>query len=287
MAELELTVERRNELAALLGDEQRLRLEYPKVAEYLNMAPLLSGTGNEQMDAAFDMRFIHYMTGGRSENGNPYWDILEPLVFEHEGRRVVNGGRPEGSSRLGYAEMILQTAYAYAIPSPETLEWVSEFCGGQPVVELGAGRGYWAAQLTQLGLTVDAYDVEPPDAAGNVSFPRTSGQRDSWHVVGNRGDFVERTKGRSDHVLFLCWPPGWGNAMASQALAEFEKVGGERLVFIGEPKGGKTGDDAFFDALSSGWELGVQDERYVSWWNLSDIAQGWVRVKRVAESGRP
>jgi hypothetical protein len=64
-------------------------------------------------------------------------------VFEHEGQHVVNGGAPEGSSRLGYAQMLLQTTYAYAIPSPEILDWMSAFCAGRLVVELGAGRGYW------------------------------------------------------------------------------------------------------------------------------------------------
>ncbi|MEV0463617.1 hypothetical protein AB0I30_13795 [Nocardia tengchongensis] len=41
--------------------------------------------------------------------------------------------------------------------------------------------------------------------------------------------------------------------MASEALGEFDRVGGNQLVFIGEPKGGKTGDDVFFDALEDRW----------------------------------
>jgi hypothetical protein len=95
------------------------------------------------------------------------------------------------------------------------------------------------------GISVNAYDFEPPDAVENV--------------------------------LFLCWPPGWGNAMVADALAAFEKSGGERLIFMGHPKGGMTGNDAFFDALSAGWALASEDARYVSWWNLADVAQAWVR----------
>ncbi|MFE3985050.1 hypothetical protein ACFXPR_11260 [Nocardia tengchongensis] len=60
--------------------------------------------------------------------------------------------------------------------------------------------------------------------------------------------------------------------MASEALGEFERAGGNQLVFIGEPKGGKTGDDAFFDAPEDRWRLESQDAQFVSWWNLSDIA---------------
>ncbi|MGH3737879.1 MAG: hypothetical protein ACRDT6_20050 [Micromonosporaceae bacterium] len=275
MAELALTPERREELVELLDDEERLRAEHPKVAEYLEMAPMLSGTGDDQADAAFDLRFVHYVTGGTSEN--PYWDIVAPAVHVNAGRRVVNGGNQTGSSRLGFAQTILQGTYAYAIPSPETLQWCLEFCNDHPAVELGAGRGYWAAQLGRAGLSVAAYDSEPPGRRENLSFSVAAGQEDTWYEVGDLDAFSARGGVAADSVLFLCWPPGWGNTMASGALAAFEKSGGRRIVFIGEPKGGKTGDDAFFDALASGWQLESQDPNYVAWWNLADVAQGWVR----------
>ncbi|MBF6174281.1 hypothetical protein [Nocardia blacklockiae] len=276
MAELALTADRREELAGLLGDEQRLRTEYPKVAEYLDTAPMLPGTDDDRADAAFDLRFVHYMTGGSTVSTNPYWDIVAPSVFEHEGRRVVNGGRTQGSARLGFAQTILQAAYAYAIPSPETIGWLSEFCAGHPVVELGAGRGYWAAQLVNAGLEVDAYDSEPPDSTENASFGQAVGQLDVWATVDDLEAYATRSANESD-VLFLCWPPGWGNTMASEALAAFEAADGERLVYIGEQKGGKTGDNAFFDALADRWTLSSEDPGFVSWWNLSDRAQAWVR----------
>ncbi|MFI6959408.1 hypothetical protein ACIBJI_38830 [Nocardia sp. NPDC050408] len=277
MTELALTTDRRDELAALLGDEGKLRAEYPKVAEYLDTAPMLAGTGDDRADAAFDLRFVHYMTGGRSVSANPYWEIVAPSVFEHEGRRVVNGGREKGSVRLGFAQTILQAAYAYAIPSPETIEWLTQFADGRKVVELGAGRGYWAAQMTKVGVDVDAYDSEPPNKTENVSFSGAAGQSDVWHAVGDLAEFAARPSGGPNDVLFLCWPPGWGNTMASDALAAFEAKGGERLVYIGEPKGGKTGDEAFFDGLAMRWELKSEDPQFVSWWNLADRAQGWVR----------
>ena len=68
---------------------------------------------------------------------NPYWATVGPSVFDHDGRRVVNGGDPQGSARLGYAEMFLQAAYSYAIPSPETIRWVAEFSDGRPILERG------------------------------------------------------------------------------------------------------------------------------------------------------
>lgn len=277
MAKRTLTPERRAELAVLLDDEQRLRAEYPKVSEYLDVAPTLAGTGDAQADAAFDLRFVHYVTGGMAESANPYWDIVSPVVSEHDGSRVVDGGQSDGSARLAFAQMQLQAIYAYAIPSPETLDWMSAFATGRRVVDLGAGRGYWAAQMAAADIDVKAYDFEPPDKVENVSFPNGGELAEVWHPVGDLEDFERDAAGRAGDVLFLCWPPGWGNTMASEALAAFTEAGGRRLIFIGQPRGGMTGDDAFFDALDAGWELASEDERFVAWWNLGDVAQGWVR----------
>ncbi|MGW5266974.1 hypothetical protein ACWEQG_38875 [Microbispora sp. NPDC004025] len=277
MGELVLTAERREELAALLDDVRRLDVEYPKVAEYVDTALKLTGTGDPRVDGAFDLRLVHYMTGGKAGSGNPYWEIVAPAVFEHEGRRLVNGGRSEGSARLAFAQIVLQSAYAYAVPSPETIAWMGEFCANSPVIELGAGRGYWAAQLSNAGLLVDAYDSDPPDKAENASFPRASGQADVWHSVGDLDGFNARIRDGSGGVLFLCWPPGWGVTMASDALASFEEAGGERLVFVGQEQGGQTGDDAFFEALSTRWKLESVAPDHVSWWTSVDVAQGWVR----------
>ncbi|MFI5715165.1 hypothetical protein [Nocardia sp. NPDC051750] len=273
MTGLVLTPERRTELAALLDDGARLAAEYPKVAEYLDTAPMLSGTGDPEADAAFDLRFVHFMTA--TGVGNPYWEIVGPAVGSDGERRVVDGGSANGSVRLGFAQTILQAAYAYAIPSPETLDWMTAFSDGRKVVELGAGRGYWARLLTDRGVMVQAFDSEPPDSSANLSFPPTAGQPAVWFPVGGPGEFAAELD--EDSVLFLCWPPGWGNPMASRALELFESRGGRRLMFVGEPRGGKTGDNPFFDRLSAAWSLESTDEQFVSWWNLADTAQGWIR----------
>jgi hypothetical protein len=270
-----LTAERRDQLSLFLNDDQKLSAAYPEVADYLRTASRLPGSGEDQADGAFDLRLLHYMTSDDGAITNPYWDIVEPSVSSHQGRRVVNNGAPEGSAQLAYAATVLQTAYAYAIPSPETITWATRFCDGRQLVEVGAGRGYWARQLSIAGLAVEAYELEPPDKIANVSFPQSAGQIDVWYpVTAVEGLHFE---GRADHVLFLCWPPGWGNTMASETLSSFESAGGNRLIYVGEPKGGKTGDDEFFDALAARWELESIDTNFVSWWNLDDVAQGWVR----------
>ncbi|WP_307962095.1 hypothetical protein [Salinispora arenicola] len=220
---------------------------------------------------------LHYLTGDESISANPYWDIVAPSVRTEGGRRVVNNGRPQGSARLAYAVTVLQASYAYAIPSPETIDWMAQFCAGRSVIELGAGRGYWAAQLSRAGLAVDSYDVEPPDRTDNASFRRVGGQVSVWRHIGDADEARVRIQDSAESVLFLCWPPGWDDPMAMDVLTAFEEAGGSRLVYIGEPKGGKTASDQFFDVLASRWGLESVDNQFVSWWNLEDTAQGWVR----------
>lgn len=277
MTDQVMTDERRNELAELLNDEQRLNAEYPKVADYLDTGTRLPGTGNVDADGAFDLRLVHYMIGGNVTTENPYWDIVAPAASERDGRRVVDGGGTDGSARLAYAQMLLQATYAYAIPSPETIAWVREFCDGRPLLELGAGRGYWAGLLADAGVTVAAYDSEPPDTVDNMSFPQAAGQNDVWHPVGQSKDPAATIAAHPGHALLLCWPPGWGNSMAADALSSFAAQGGQRMIFVGQPRGGMNATDAFFDRLRDNWTLTSEDEQFVSWWNLSDMAQGWVR----------
>lgn len=271
-----LTPERRDELADLLEDDKYFRTTYPAVADYLDTAPMLTGTADAAADQAFDLRMLHFMTGGASDN--PLWDIVGPLTRAdaETGRRVIHG-----SSRLAYAQTVLQEAFAYAVPSPETVSWVADQVQNRGLVEIGAGRGYWAHQLRAVGLDVLAFDSQPPDSHENPSFSRRPDGPAVWGHVGDLEELkdVQSAGALVDRVLFLCWPPGWEDAMSLDSLLAYEHAGGDRVVYIGEPRGGRTGSEDFFDRLSSTWELVDEDPHFVTWWNLSDQAQCWSRCK--------
>lgn len=86
-----------------------------------------------------------------------------------------------------------------------------------------------------------------------------------------------------------------GNKMASDALSAFEQAGGRRLIFIGEPKGGMTGDDAprlgpeMSLAAPSGWgaaRLVTCGKSVVSTWGEHHPEdQGVVAIHRVRHVG--
>lgn len=132
--------------------------------------------------------------------------------------------------------------YAFAVPTDEALTTLARWA---PIVELGAGTGYWCHLLRLRGVDCVAYDRAPPDRADN---PHRF-QRYTWtHVEPGDIDVLARY---ADRALFLCWPP-YRDAFAARAVQAFA---GNTLLYIGEPRGGHTADETFFDLLGHDWQL--------------------------------
>jgi hypothetical protein len=280
-----LTRQRRAELAAMLADGPAFEATHPQLADYLLTTARMPRPADARLRQAeddFELRLLHYLTGGASEN--PYWDIVAPAVSRSEDHvREVNGGSGTPSSRLRYAQGLLQAAYAYAIPSPETVDWMVRTVGERPVVEIGAGRGYWAAQLARSGVTVHAYDSEPPGGrVPNTWFPLSSRSDALFHPVGSLRDLATADRGSrhrpAEHALLLCWPPAWDHPMSLRALTAYERRGGNRLIYVGETDPNRSATPEFFEALNARWTLADLDPSHVVWQGLHDVAQSWTRA---------
>lgn len=132
-------------------------------------------------------------------------------------------------------------AFSWAIPTDEV---ISSICQYSPIVELGAGTGYWAWLLEQKGAKVVAFDIEPK-------------QPPQWHSILEGSSEV--LSQYSDHTLFLCWPP-YDLPMAENALRTYQ---GEFLIYVGEWLG-RTADFKFHELLQSEWKL-VQKLSLPNW----------------------
>ncbi len=132
----------------------------------------------------------------------------------------------------------LRRVYSYAIP-----EWgaVRALLDLSPIVEIGAGNGYWAKILAGAGADVIAYDAYPATWTNNY----VNGIE--WFPVIHGNAFAAGM--HPGRVLFLCWPP-YDDPMAHDALVTHRAAGGTRVAYIGEGYGGCTADDAFHDALA-------------------------------------
>ena len=167
-----------------------------------------------------------------------------------------------------------QARFSFAIPTDDALDLlIAQSPGG--IVEIGAGTGYWARLLTDRGADVVAYDVAPPPSVENHWF---AGQR-PWFPV-TRGD--ERAVQRhADRTLLLVWPTRNETWAADAAMAHLAS-GGQRLAYVGEPPGGRTGDLRLHAALGLverciGCAYGVGNVPCTC-----DVAPGWRRRQSVA-----
>jgi hypothetical protein len=211
---------------------------------------------------------------------NPFWDEIQ-LLFS---------ARPQGSPRgLDYLldpKMSLRSfeqrercckKYAWAIPDPASIAFVAQHLYPY-AIEIGAGTGYWAWQLSQCGIDIKAFDSAPPDKIPNVYFaPRfidEEGPRElvkTWCSVLQGGP--EILKEYPDRTLFLCWPP-YATDFAYQCLQEYQ---GHRFVFVGEGEGGCTGDAEFFKLLEKEWEE-IAEHPVQQWSGIHDSIYVYQRI---------
>ena len=136
--------------------------------------------------------------------------------------------------------------YSFAIPNDRAIAALAAL---SPLVEIGAGRGYWAYLLQQAGADVLPFDTYPKRYADSGWWRPGCGE--PWTKVLRGGP--ERAGRYPERTLFLCWPPH-GDGMASRALRAYRRAGGQRVAYVGEGDGGCTGDEAFHRALERDWQ---------------------------------
>jgi hypothetical protein len=132
--------------------------------------------------------------------------------------------------------------FSWAIPNAQAIACLQKY---SPLIEIGAGRGYWAYMLSKVGGYIRCYDVRPKHS---YSYTHGVQPAENWFPVlyGK----PKKAKKFSDHTLFLCWPP-YATNMAWESLNYYE---GNTLAYIGEDDGGCTGDHKFHEQLANEWE---------------------------------
>jgi hypothetical protein len=105
-------------------------------------------------------------------------------------------GRTQGAAAGALA---LSQQYSYVFPEPGALALLATL---GPIIEIGAGTGYWAAKLKSMGVDIVAFDQAPPDTdLVNRYHAKTA----TWTEVAP-GDLT-LLPAYPDRALFLCWPP--------------------------------------------------------------------------------
>lgn len=166
---------------------------------------------------------------------NPYLQQFNSLMTP----QVVASWSIERDVELHRKRIDLTKQYSFAIPNRKAVRAIADL---SPVVELGAGTGYWASLISQAGGRIEAFDRA---LVGNeYKFM-------NHHYPVREGTEAVLDSLESNWTLFLCWPC-YNEPFAFNALSRY---GGNHLVYVGEGNGGCCGDDRFFSMLNTCWEI--------------------------------
>lgn len=199
---------------------------------------------------------------------NPYLDFYRQVggqQYDFGNLRQMLAHRDEGIQE-----------YAFAVPNQEALDTIARY---GPILEMGAGTGYWAHLLRQMGVDVMACDQQVVADGGDNQFHF----RRPWTAVvqAKAGPWLAL---HPDRTLLLVWPD-YSSPFGRQCLDFFT---GDRLIYVGEGYGGCTGDDAFHKRLNREWtECELVD--IPQWDGVHDYLQVYQRLhpRSVHEALRP
>ncbi len=176
------------------------------------------------------------------------WSRLQSTLDPEDGRAwqraidalPVDSPLREQARALKLDRRRLRRHFAYSVPSPEAIAVIQAL--GVPWLELGAGKGYWAALLRAHGVSVVANDHTPAEANrwldGDPAFIT---DLVTTSAVG------ELVRDHPTHGLMLQWvPPDTGATFAVEALAA---LAGDIVAVVGEDRPGVCGSPALDQAL--------------------------------------
>ena len=134
----------------------------------------------------------------------------------------------------------MTSLYSWAVPDNEAIKILIEM---SPIIEIGAGSGYWAYLVRKKGAEIHAFDKY-------LKEKNKYNHKKTWTKI-KYGDENTLLSFDQMYTLFLCWPP-YNDPMAFNCLKKYK---GNYLIYIGEEFGGCTGDDDFHKELTENWDL--------------------------------
>jgi hypothetical protein len=178
---------------------------------------------------------------------NPYLELFRWLMMS----------RPSPLLDLAERRRELASLFSWAIPTDAALELLAKYA---PLVECGAGMGYWLALLRTRGVDAVGYDARRPGRSN--AYHR--GVRRPWTQIERRTS-VAAARSHRERSLLLCWPPYDDDAASYDALRAYR---GDVVIHIGE-RGGATGSVRFHRELALNWTL-VEELELPHWPRLED-----------------
>ena len=165
---------------------------------------------------------------------------------------------PSALLDLAERQRELASLFSWAVPTEAALDLLARYA---PLVECGAGTGYWLALLRARGVDALGYDRARPGSAN--AFHR--GSRRAWTGI-KRLNSAEAARRHPECTLVLCWPP-YDDDGASYAVLRAYRGG--TVIHVGERDEGATGSVRFHRELALNWTL-AEELELPHWPRLQD-----------------
>ena len=151
--------------------------------------------------------------------------------------------------------------FSYSVPNEKAIGSMAKFIGNDTCLEVGAGLGLWSYLL------IKDYDIKMIVTDDNSThYEKETRKKNKYCDIIDINAENAVKQYRNANVLMMIWPP-YDNNLAVGALKEFE---GNKLIYIGEPKGGCTGTDEFFELLKKEWTYIKPEYNINNWPDIKD-----------------
>jgi hypothetical protein len=178
------------------------------------------------------------------------------MMSEYEQEWDLAGGKRRGMEGFLSRERCVKK-YGFAIPTIEALRAIM-YLG--PVLEVGAGSGYWAYEMRKLGGDVVATE---PDVLANDPEALVR-WRAKWTEV-EKLTALEALAKYPERVLFMCWP-SYADEWSGVALEAYK---GNVFALVAEDSYGCVGGENLWKEIYANWEE-VQHIAIPQWEGIHD-----------------
>eukprot|EP00873_Tetraselmis_striata_P044700 jgi/Tetstr1/464964/TSEL_009698.t1 len=191
------------------GSIERKKAKKEKKTKKQSKIPRKSGRMPEQGGEASEIAYYQEWRALRDS-----WPEEMAILFTAQ---VSDERRAELFQLMAEQGEPLRGKYAWAIPDQRAIRIIANF---SPLVEIGAGKGYWAMLLRQAGADVLALDITGSSRKKGAA-PGKKGLQGQWSEVRKGGPKVLQTVETLGRTLFLCYPDEYEHTCGGFPLRAF------------------------------------------------------------------
>lgn len=173
--------------------------------------------------------------------------LAESGVFEYSAFDVFSSnGIFDENKLIGHIQLRHDfiAKYGFAIINDEVVELLK---GYQPILEVGAGSGYWSYELQQAGIDVITTDPMTGIYTHGVGMHRTSRHWENKYTKIEQLVAKKAIRKYPNRNLLTVWPD-YDASWTHKMLRNFT---GKYLIYVGEGSGGCTGSETFHEILDT------------------------------------